>query len=179
MFLWRTYWRLGRNCDENRENNFGQVLRQCGTVSGGSVFSADVDGMGDMRQCGSGGHLPARASHRDFYGGVCGGVFLGRLGLTRGWQGRKSDAAISGWRCFCGCIWLCAAQPGCENFGLKRPKRRGTSGGNYSGGKSAQGQLEREPGQELRQFERNWSEGRNGELGAGFRLPVRNRAGFL
>lgn len=46
MFLRRTYWRLGRNCDENRENNFGQVLRQRGTVSGGSVFSADVDGMG-------------------------------------------------------------------------------------------------------------------------------------
>lgn len=53
--LRRTYWRLGRNCDENRENNFGQVLRQRGAVSGGSVFSADVDGMGDMRQYGGDG----------------------------------------------------------------------------------------------------------------------------
>ena len=30
-------------------------------------------------------------------------AFWDRLGLTCGWQGRKSDAAISGWRCF---LWL-------------------------------------------------------------------------
>lgn len=75
MFLRRTYWRLGRNCDENRENNFGQVLRQRGAVSGGSVFSVDVDGMGDMRQYGGGRRLLTGAPDRDFYGGVCGGVF--------------------------------------------------------------------------------------------------------
>jgi len=110
MFLRRTYWRLGRNCDENRENNFGQVLRQRGAVSGGSVFSADVDGMGDMRQYGGGRRLQTGGPDREFYGGRMWRRFGGRLGLTRGWQGRKSDAAISGWRCFCGCIWLCAAQ---------------------------------------------------------------------
>lgn len=78
--LRRTYWRLGRNCDENRENNFGQVLRQRGAVSGGSVFSADVDGMGDMRQYGGGRRLQTGAPDRDFYGGVCGGVL--RAGLA-------------------------------------------------------------------------------------------------
>lgn len=79
--LRRTYWRLGRNCDENRENNFGQVLRQRGAVSGGSVFSADVDGMGDMRQYGGGRRLLTGAPDRDFYGGVCGGV-LGQAWLN-------------------------------------------------------------------------------------------------
>lgn len=80
MFLRRTYWRLGRNCDENRENNFGQVLRQRGAVSGGSVFSADVDGMGDMRQYGGDGVCRQGLLTRDFYGGVCGGVL--RAGLA-------------------------------------------------------------------------------------------------
>lgn len=56
----------GRNCDENRENNFGQVLRQRGAVSGGSVFSADVDGMGDMRQYGGGRRLQTGAPDRGF-----------------------------------------------------------------------------------------------------------------
>ena len=80
MFLRRTYWRLGRNCDENRENNFGQVLRQRGAVSGGSVFSADVDGLGVLLLYGGGGRLQTVAPDCEFYGGVCGGVL--RAGLA-------------------------------------------------------------------------------------------------